>query len=314
MKASRALLLGLYAIVPLSLGIMLLDVALLGGWLKRALPSTPESLLVFSLFFNLPHIAASAVTFVDRDYLARYGRRVTSAALGIAALIAAFPGLVDLPVFNAALYLWTVVHVVGQQFGMTRLMGRVPESAHRPWRWSGFVLATLIYFGSVADEMLPRGGERLVHAACWMAFPVFLYFSVKVIRAIEGSRARSYALANVAMMATVLAAYSLGFAFFVVLIPRVLHDLSAYVFYVSHDANRNAREPRNSVYRALSFTGIPAWALGPLVSLAIAAPLTLHADESWSIRIAVALTLFHYYTDGFAWKNGSPHRDHIVLG
>jgi len=310
---SRALLLRLYAIVPLSLAVMLVDVLFLGGWIRRSLPSTPENLLLFSLFFNLPHILASSLTFLDPDYATRYGKRLSTAAFGFAALFLIFPGLINIPAFSGAVYFWTVVHIVGQQFGMLRLMGRIPESEHRAWRWSGFALATLIYVGTVADEMIPAGAERFVRVGSWLAFPVFLYFSLKLIRSVDTARARSYASANVAMMATILAASSLGFSFFVVLIPRVLHDLSAFVFYVSHDVNRNRPEPRNLAHRALAFTRLPSWAIGPFLALAAAAPLTIHADESWAIRIALALTLFHYFTDGFAWRSGSPHRESIRI-
>ncbi len=52
-------MIAVYAIIPLSLLAIAIDLAFYSGALRRALPHIPDVLLWYQLLFNLPHIIAS---------------------------------------------------------------------------------------------------------------------------------------------------------------------------------------------------------------------------------------------------------------
>lgn len=321
-KIPRALLLGIYGIIPIALGVALTDLLVFNGSLRAKLPYSPDELLVFAVFFNLPHIVASSVGFADMEYLKHYRAKIIAPALVLIATLAIYPGFFETPVFSGVLYLWTVIHVIGQQFGMIRLMGRNMSKYLDLWKWVAISLGAAIYLGTyVPGKDIGQTDEWVRHvtlSGAWALSIPFAWLAWKVHSQAETKIGKQSVLANAAMIASILALYSLGYSFFLILIPRFIHDLSAFVFYTAHDLNRNRpsseAEP-NLIYRALVSTGIPMRLLSPAVALALAFPLTYYyqQDVSWAYRAAVALTLFHYYTDRFVWKNGSPQRRFIAL-
>ena len=72
MRTPTRLLLGLYAIIPIALAVVLLDVLILGDRLQEMLPSRPEKIRAFTVFFMFPHIIASLLLYADARYLRRY--------------------------------------------------------------------------------------------------------------------------------------------------------------------------------------------------------------------------------------------------
>jgi hypothetical protein len=276
-------------------------------------------LLVFAAFFNLPHIVASTVSFVDAEYLTHYRGRILAPALLLLVMAATCPGIYENFIFIAVLYLWTVIHVIGQQFGMIRLMAKNSHKYVDLWKWIAIALGTAIYFGTfVSGREIGSTDAWVRHASLSSAlmFSVpFAWLACIVYRQAETKMGRHAVLANAAMIGSTLILYSLRYSFFLILIPRVIHDLSAFCFYVTHDLNRNRTEVPNLIYRAFISVGIPIWMLSPVVAVAVAFPLTCLylRGVAWAYRAAIALTLLHYYTDGFVWKNGSPQRRFIGM-
>lgn len=205
---------------------------------------------------------------------------------------------------------------------MIRFMARGPGKILDVWKWVAIGLGAAVYLGTyVSGREIGQTDAWVRHvtlAGAWTFAIPFAWLARKVYLQAETEIGKRSVLANAAMIASILILYSLGYSFFLILIPRVIHDLSAFVFYTAHDLNRNqpstARTP-NLIYRAFVSCGIPMKWLSPAVAIAIAFPLTYYfqQDVPWAYRAAVALTLFHYYTDRFVWKNGSPQRRFIGL-
>jgi hypothetical protein len=105
----------------------------------------------------------------------------------------------------------------------------------------------------------------------------------------------------------------LGYPLLAILVPRVVHDVTAFAFYSTHDCNRNLEKTRNLFYRLVFWIPIPRVVLVPLVAIAITFPVLLYVQNGgpFAIELAVAVTLMHYYTDAFVWKSGSLHRASI---
>jgi hypothetical protein len=319
LKIPRKLLLGWYMIAPIALAAAIIDVCLFDGSLRSRLPHSPDQLLIFAAFFNLPHIVASSVSFVDTVYLKHYRARILFPVFVLLAMLAICPSIFENLLFLAVVYFWTVIHVVGQQFGMIRLMARSPGKYLDLWKWIAVALGAPIYFGTYVSLRTIGYSDasvwRVSLLASWALLVPFAWLGCKVYAHIDTKMGKQAVLANASMIASTLVLYSLGYSFFLILIPRVVHDLSAFSFYIVHDLNRNRATAPNLIYRAFTSVGIPMWMLSPSVAMALAFPITylfLHG-VAWAFRVNVVLTLFHYYTDGFVWKNGSPQRRFIGM-
>ena len=125
-----------------------------------------------------------------------------------------------------------------------------------------------------------------------------------------GSR---HILANFALVGSVVLLYLMDYSFFMVLIPRVIHDLTAFAFYITHDQNRNSERTHNALYSIFDRTGIPVAILCPLLAVIFAFPLTYCMQIPWVYHLAMIAALFHYYTDGITWKREAPHREFVLL-
>jgi hypothetical protein len=115
--------------------------------------------------------------------------------------------------------------------------------------------------------------------------------------------------------------------FFAILMPRLVHDATAYIFYVTHDYNKHHQHPQNFIYRIAKQCRLSVFVVLPLLSFLLAFVLQAYGDSLVSyltqvlfgaeIRQVVTigllgyLALMHYYTEAFTWKQGSPYRQFI---
>jgi hypothetical protein len=117
--------------------------------------------------------------------------------------------------------------------------------------------------------------------------------------------------------------------FFAILVPRLVHDATAYIFYVAHDYNKHHLQPQNSLYRYAARCHLSIFIVLPLCSFLLAFVLQSYGDNAvnqvseflFGIEIRKAITLgflgylalMHYYTEAFTWKHGSPYRRFIAF-
>jgi len=121
--------------------------------------------------------------------------------------------------------------------------------------------------------------------------------------------------------------YVQEYYFLAILIPRLVHDATAYIFYVTHDVNKHGESPQNFIYRWAKKVKINVFIVLPLLSFALTYVLQVYGDQwvnaitrfffDMEIRKAISLgligyfSLMHYYTEAFTWKHGSPYRQYI---
>jgi uncharacterized membrane protein len=120
-----------------------------------------------------------------------------------------------------------------------------------------------------------------------------------------------------------------GYPLFAILIPRFLHDLTAFTFYVSHDRNRAIAGKRNVLYRPFP-RGKIWWLLTlPFIAVGLSAALERGADEvvngildaalgvridrPVSLGVVGFLALLHYAFESFTWKRSSPYQSFVNL-
>ena len=139
----------------------------------------------------------------------------------------------------------------------------------------------------------------------------FVLYSMRLSKRASTNIAKSYIWSNVALVAFAATFYVMGYSFFAVFAPRIVHDLSGFAFYVVHDHNRNRGEVKNYLYQLLRFTRVPVFILTPVFGILVANAL-LQVNMIPAVEtFLIVLSYFHYYTEGFMWKRDAIHRESV---
>lgn len=315
-------LLALYGVIPLSLLLVVVDAWLFGGRaIYQHIPTQPEHWPFWTVLFGLPHIIASLITMADREYLAHY-RRTLLWPLLVFAGIATAGHLGPQPLSYSLLFLflafYTIYHVLAQQLGLTLMMMATPPSrTFRAWKWLLVLAGFAIYMNVYGERYLGGiwlGNLSLYDGLTYVAALLSAALIVLAIRLTPVSRHRIgvwYLWGNVALILSTLLIQQIGYSLFVILIPRVIHDLTAYTVYITHDRNRNKHEAVNSIYRLTRFTRLSPVILLPMLSIGIAFVLTSHSRYAVVSILVLTVSFLHYYFEGFIWRGANPHRRHV---
>ena len=320
-------LLSIYAVIPLCLLAYAIDRGLLDGALHDALPRNPEHLFVYGLLFGWPHIVASNLILISNaEYRRAFRRRVLIASL----VIVAFFGIggVALPsvVLSVVVATATVIHVFKQQIGIgtTHLRGWL----YPAWGWTGIATGILLYNALYLEEDLARYQAVLGTASLALA-AVVLVLAAVCHRRITTALGRAFLWGNTAMVLATVAFHHAGYDFFALAIPRIIHDVTAFTFYVVHDHNKHRAAPSNALYRAAARLPGGVYWLSPALAVALTFALEHWGDRAFDIVTAHAfadsfpqvmslgllsyLGMLHYYTESFTWRKGSPYRRYVSL-
>jgi hypothetical protein len=312
----RSWLLAVYLAAPLMIAAALLDATLLGRTLRAASPASPALLPGYALVFGMPHILASFFAFGDPT-LARACTAVLRPSLGWAALVAlAVAPFVGQPWADSVVVGWTMVHVLGQQSGLAigQALGRTGLLATRPWALAAHVWRGLLAAVGVAAG-LALGGEHgwaLVESPhAWMqAAGVLLCLSTPLAAWLAwAARQRGGDLrALLALQATVAGAWALvlmGYPLLGIVLLRLVHDVSAFLFYATLANAREATHPgANKLYRLLGLAGRrPGPWLWPLASV-----LVLLLAPVVPVALSLWLVFAHYLAEHRVWRHDSPLR------
>lgn len=315
-------LLALYAVIPLSVLLVITDAWLFEGRaLYQHIPTQPEDWPFWTVIFGLPHIIASLITMADREYLTHY-RHTLLWPLLVFAGIATAGHIGPQPLSYNLLFLflafYTIYHVMAQQLGLTLMMlGTAPSRTYRLWKWLSIIAALAIYMNVYGERFL--GSIWLAHVSLYdaLTYTAALISAALVVLAIRltpTSRHRIgvwYLWGNVALILSTLLIQEIGYSLFVILIPRVIHDVTAYIVYITHDRNRNKHEPVNSIYRLTSFTRLSPVILLPLMSVGIAYVMTSYLQYALISILMLTVSFLHYYFEGFIWRGANPHRRYV---
>ena len=301
------LLLSLYVVVPALLVIALTDYWFFDAALReKFIPAVPSQWAYWTVLFNLPHIIASWVTFADKEYLRHY-RREFSFYLPITVLLVfVVHQLVGGSLAFIILGFYTMYHVLSQQFGISLfLMDVKPTADYEWWRWLSSVGAMAIYaIVFNIDTIRQTEFAGLTYSEWCLLFAgvclgLSLVFSERIRRRAKYKCGVVYMQANVIMLFACFVVAKLEYFAFVIMMPRIVHDITAFVVYATHDQNRNRNVTVNYIYKALSFTKLPFFMLSPLIAISIAYPLTNSSYNKGIELIIFSLTYFHYFSHVF---------------
>jgi uncharacterized membrane protein YiaA len=195
-------------------------------------------------------------------------------------------------------------------------MNTAPTRAFKAWKWTALVSGVAIYLALFRELGLGQiwlGAiylDEFLHYMAGVLSAVLIVLAVFVQRQSRTRIGRWYMWANVAMICSIFWVNELGYTLFVILVPRVIHDVTAFSVYITHDTNRNRGEPKNAVYRATRFTRLPPVILLPLLSIGLAYGLTVNEQYPLALILITTMNFLHYYFEGFIWRGPNPHRQH----
>jgi hypothetical protein len=103
-----------------------------------------------------------------------------------------------------------------------------------------------------------------------------------------------------------------GYPLFAFLLPRVIHDLSAFTIYIAHDKNRNeGSAPPNLVYKITSLIKIPTPLACVMLSFIFSYLIHMPENAVTVARLITSVTFFHYYIERVIWKRDGLHRKYV---
>lgn len=322
-------LLWIYLAIPLVALAIIADNVLLGDWLRQNLTTVPGNYVVLALVFGTPHIVASNLLLVtNRDYRNHYRREiiVISAALLVVSVVL---GL-TLPreALIAIISAWTVTHVVKQQIGIGNSTSRLSGPLFKLWTWSGIAVGTVFYNAIFQRRFLADWiSELRIVIGVLAAFVVVL--GIALYRQAPSPLGRWWLGVNTATMSLSGLFYLLDYPFFAILLPRLVHDVTAFVIYINHDGNRLAAGRGSWIYRPFSWSPRIALFTLPVAAIGLTAVMQHGADsvansifqaiagfsvvEPISLGFVGYLSFMHYAFESFTWKGDSPYRKYLNL-
>jgi hypothetical protein len=329
MTISLRAILAIYAVIPACVAVYLFDRFVLGGAIRGALPANPDKLFVFGLLFGWPHIVASNLIFVgNREYRRTFGRRALIASIAIVAFFAI--GNVALPyiVLSLVAATATMIHVVKQQVGIGAGAARLKSWMYPTWGWIGIAVAVCVYNAIYLEDDLVAYERWLDIAAAALSGLVLVFAVILHVRIAPGL-GRAFLWGNTAMMVAPTALHLGGYDIFALAIPRIIHDCTAFAFYVVHDHNKHGASAASPVFRlAAKLPGGMYW-ISPAIAVGFAFLLEHHGDgvfnaitghaftssfpQAISLGLLGFLAMLHYYMEAITWKAGSPYRQHVAV-
>ncbi len=328
LAVSFRLLLGLYLVIPLTLIVYLADGLFWNHYVQSALPSRPTDFFLFYILFGTPHIVASAILLSsNKEYLQVFKFKLLIMTL----LIILVFGVGSLFIPYRVLYItsasWTVYHVFKQQHGIGKGICRLPVWAFYWLLWLSVITGIFIYLGIFMKNSLDAQQAEWIQLIAGTLTIGLILSSVLCQRYVPTFFGKSFLWSNTLLVVSSFYMYTQEYYFLAILIPRLVHDATAYVFYVTHDYNKNHSKQKNSLYKYASRCKLHVFLVLPIISFGLAYLLQAHGDQlvnlitqfffSSEIQQVISLgligylSLMHYYTESFTWQAGSPLRRYI---
>jgi hypothetical protein len=328
LTVSFRLLLGLYAIIPLCLLLQLFDGWFWQGFLQQNLPSSPKQFLLFQIIFGTPHIVASSILLASNaEYLKFYKLKIILMTIVIAVIFGVGSLFISYTVLYVTVAAWTVYHVLKQQLGVGRSLYCLPDSVFYLQLWLSVTAGLLVYIGIFLKNTLDVQQLEWIKLAAGVLCAGVVCSALLCQRYAATSMSKWFLWSNVLLVLSSFYLFMQQYYFLAILVPRLVHDATAYIFYVVHDYNKHYTHPQNFMYRYAARCHLPVFVVLPLCSFALAFVLQSYGDNAFNtlteflfgVEINKAITLgllgylalMHYYTEAFTWKQGSPYRRFI---
>jgi len=321
-KIPTKILLFIYLIIPLCFLIVSADIFLLNGLLKGTLRANPESYRIVTIFLFYPHVLMSLGTLLDREYLKSYKHELFSWKLipYVGTLI--IGALWNKEIFFILFSYLSSKHLMGQQMGIERLVAKNGDRKIRSALSYNvyIIIATVIYYriafsDSKLSLMLSNLGldKRIIFSVILLIYLGLFLETLKNTYKTKNETLKKLLWGNCFLISSALCFLQNGYIFFAFLAPRFIHDITAICFYTSHDKNRNEDLSHNLLSKVFNriFKRTPIFAF-PLFFIIFSNILTQYGNVAVEM-ILFCCGVFHFYVEGFMWKEGTAHRQYVAL-
>ncbi len=330
LTVSFRVLLGLYAIIPICLLLQLFDGWFWQGALQQHLPSSPKQFLLFQVLFGTPHIVASSIVLASNtEYLKFYKLKILLMTLAIIMIFGVGSLFISYKVLYVTVAAWTVYHVLKQQIGVGRGLYHMPDWAFCLLLWLSVTAGIFVYVGIFMNNSLDAQQLEWIKLVAGGLCAGLVGAGLLCQRYAATQLGKWFLWSNVLLVVSSFYLFVQQYYFLAILVPRLVHDATAYVFYVVHDYNRHHSHPQNFIYRTAARCYVPIFIVLPVCSFLLAFALQSYGDNAinvlteffFGVEIRKAITLgllgylalMHYYTEAFTWKQGSPYRRFIAF-
>ena len=327
---SFRLILALYLIIPILVLLQLCDGWLWQHFLQKNLPSNAGHFLLYQILFGTPHILASTLLLCSNgEYFKRYKPRIVWMTAAIALVFGIGSLFLSYYVLYIGVAAWTVLHVLKQQHGLARGVCRLPAPHFYMLLGLSVAAGLLIYIGIFLEARLNPEQTRWIEMVAGLLCVLLLVGTLVFQRRISTAFGKWFLWANTLLVLSSYYLFMSEYYFLAILGPRLVHDITAYFFYVAHDYNRHHLQPQNWLYRLAKRWHVHCFIVLPVLSFGLAFILRAYGDQvvnliteqvfGFEVRKAVTLGLLgyfglmHYYTESFTWKQDSPYRRYIAF-
>jgi len=230
-------------------------------------------------------------------------------------------------VFYVLVAAWTVYHVLKQQHGVARGVCRLPQWAFYLLLWFSVATGLFVYIGIFLKNSLDTQQTEWVKQIAGLLCAGLFLSAVYCQRYVTTAFGKWFLWSNIFLVLSSFYLYVQQYYFLAILAPRLVHDATAYIFYVTHDYNRHHNHPQNFIYRYAARWNVHIFIVLPVCSFVLAFVLQAYGDDIvkaiteffFGVEIRKAITLgflgylalMHYYTEAFTWKQDSPYRRFI---
>lgn len=308
----RSWVLAILLVIPAVAAFGAWDIFLNDQQLKPFLQFDSLFFPLYLLVFELPHVIASFFGFFQKEY-ARHYRKHLSIGLPIFLLIFLILIGVDFYVAVVAYLIATLFHVVRQQTGIALFFGVPKNSWHTSWGWfliAGLASMYIIMQPAFVPVSYQDALMVLVQAALFLA----TIATIRLIWQTKNSLGVLYILSTLVMAFVSYWMLVMGYEFLSVLVVRVIHDVTAFLFYITHEMNSNSESVKNVLYRYIPFLPWSLVVVVPLAAVLLGLTLrTLITDPKILLGIVMTVSLAHYYLESIIWKRDGIHRENIAI-
>ena len=296
--------------IPVALVIVALIIdSIFNLGLREALPSSPYQIFIYSLIFGYPHIMASNLIFLDKEYIQFYKSAIIERAIIASLIVFLVYEAFGINGFYAFFYAWTVLHVTKQQLGIGKMLNQSSSMLYSYWGWGYTLLAIFLsagvgFYGN--NISIPR--NQMLNIIYIMTV-IVVTLAAYLFTRIQKQSGRLYLISNIGLLLLTVYSYYSGLLLFVILAPRIVHDVTAYMFYIAHDTNRNTPAAKNYIYK-LTNPYLPIWTVCIGLSLIIAYFVTTKPGNL-ALLTGLVLSMMHYITESITWRGGTLHRKYL---
>lgn len=291
-------------LIPILIALLvLLDSVLLGQRIKLAMPETLTEAFWYPIFFGTPHVIASHFLLFEKKVFLPLAPKLIAGFFVCAAAV--------LILRNVAPNIWVIFfalyaskHTIGQQTNIGKSLFKNP-----PARYT--FLANIVGISFISFFSLRFLNIR--HDIRYPAFEFALACVIVVISLIgfyltkrisdQEAGGKKFLAANLTGLFFSASLFILGYKALAFFIFRLMHDVTAFSFYVSSYCKRKSGDSRSA--KGTLLVGVIFIIAIPMF---LAGLLQFNYQAIANKDALLIMTIFHYFTESVVWKKDSPLR------